>query len=287
MSDYETTQRHRNIAVGIFVIVALCALVWLVFRFGDLPIGVSKLRSFQVFVQFPSAPGVQENTLVRFCGYQIGRVTKVMAPEIREDLITHRKYHQTLLVLSIDRKYVNIPYDVDIKLMTRGLGSSFIEIKEKLSDVDQPERRLLVDQDLLQGSTGLSSGLIPEETQKKLEDMVDGFITLLANANDIIGDPNNKQNLKLILANTSEASKQATVTLRRIEDLSVAWVDTSEKLSKTIVELQEILEKINNGEGSAGKFVNDSRLYESLLEDAELLETVLNELKSKGIKIKW
>lgn len=31
MSDYETVQRRRNIVVGIFVIVAVAALVWLIF----------------------------------------------------------------------------------------------------------------------------------------------------------------------------------------------------------------------------------------------------------------
>ncbi|GAI27785.1 unnamed protein product, partial [marine sediment metagenome] len=58
MSDYETTQRERNIAVGIFVVIAICAIVWLIFMFNDFPTVVSKLRSFQVFVQFPTAPGV-------------------------------------------------------------------------------------------------------------------------------------------------------------------------------------------------------------------------------------
>ena len=89
MSDYETTQRKRNITVGIFVLIAVCAFVWLIFKFGDLPTAVSRFRSFQVFVQFPTAPGVQKDTPVRFCGYQIGRVTDVMAPQIREDRKTH------------------------------------------------------------------------------------------------------------------------------------------------------------------------------------------------------
>ncbi len=60
MSDYETIQRRRNIIVGIFVIVAVCVLVWLIFKFGDLPTTVSKISSFDVLVQFPTAPGVQK-----------------------------------------------------------------------------------------------------------------------------------------------------------------------------------------------------------------------------------
>ena len=80
MSDYESSQRRRDVVVGIFVVLGLTALGWMIFKFGDLPTAVSRMKSFQVYVQFPTAPGVQKDTPVRFCGYQIGRVTSVMAP---------------------------------------------------------------------------------------------------------------------------------------------------------------------------------------------------------------
>jgi len=86
VSDYETTQRRRNIIVGVFVLLAMCAFVVMIYKFGDLPTAVSKLGSFRVFVQFRTAPGVQKDTPVRFCGYQIGKVTKVMAPQIRPEI---------------------------------------------------------------------------------------------------------------------------------------------------------------------------------------------------------
>ena len=46
MSDYETTQKRRNIVVGLFVIASIFALVWLIYKFGDLPIKVSEFLSF-------------------------------------------------------------------------------------------------------------------------------------------------------------------------------------------------------------------------------------------------
>ena len=141
MSDYETSERRRNLIVGVFVVGALCALLWLIFQFRDLPGAVTKLNSFPVLVQFPTAPGVQKDTPVQFCGYQIGRVTKVMYPEPRRDLITGQVYHQILVVLSIDKKHVNIPSNVEVKLMTRGLGSSYIDLKVDpayLPPLDEP-----------------------------------------------------------------------------------------------------------------------------------------------------
>ncbi|UCC23527.1 MAG: MCE family protein [Planctomycetota bacterium] len=299
MSDYETTQRTRNIIVGIFVVAAVCALVWLIFIFGDLPVFVSGWRSFEVRVQFPTAPGVQEDTPVRFCGYEIGSVTRVMAPEIREDLKTGLKYHQTLVVMGINRKYVNIPSNVEVKLMTRGLGSSYIELSVDPAaplvprDPNRYETRFLRDKMLLQGTTGTTSEFFPEESQKKLEALSIKLDALLVNVNDIIGDVENKENIKKTLANLSDASDRASDALEEFQEFFAAAVGTSEELAKTASELRLILGKINSGEGSAGMLLNDGRLYENLLENSQQMQVLLEELREfaaksrdKGLPIK-
>jgi len=311
VSDYETTQRRRNMIVGIFVVVGIGALVWLIFKFGDLPSAVIKMGSFEVFVQFPTAPGVQTDTPVRFCGYQIGRVRKVMAPEIRKDMASGLEYYQTVVVLSIDKKYVNIPSNIEVKLLTRGLGSSYIELKQHPDkpevplDPERPETIFLVDKIWLQGSTGMTSEFFPEESQKKLEELTEGLKTLINNANDVIGNPNNKENLQKMLANLADASQQATVTMQeaqqtieefrkfavagtstlkntdaKVEELIVAMVDTSEEISKAAIRLRQILETINDGQGSAAKLINDGRFYENLLENTHQLQLLLDEIKS-------
>ena len=324
MSDYETTQRRRNIIVGVFVIIGICALVWLIFKFGDLPSVVTKMGSFEVFVQFPTAPGVQTDTPVRFCGYQIGRVTKVMSPEIRKDMVSGLEYYQTVVVLSIDKKYVNIPSNIEVKLMTRGLGSSYIELKQHPDmpevpiDPNRPETIFLVDKIWLQGSTGMTSEFFPEESQKKLDEVAEGLRTFISNANDIIGLPSNKENLQKMLANLADASQQATETMQqakqtieefrkfaaagtstltnadaKVEELVVAMVDTSEEIGKAAAGLRLILEKVNNGQGSAAKLINDGRFYERLLENTQQLQLLLEDIKlfvttarDKGVPIK-
>ncbi|UCF14157.1 MAG: MCE family protein [Phycisphaerales bacterium] len=327
MSDYETSQRRRNFVVGIFVVVGLTALGWLIFRFGDLPGIVTRYRSFQVFVQFPSAPGVQKDTPVRFCGYQIGRVTSVMAPEIWTDLNTGLQYYQTKVILSIDKKYATIPHDVEVKLMTRGLGSSYIELKQ---DPGKPAGdEFLENETLLQGSTGMTSEFFPEESQKKLDQLIEGLRILIVNANDVIGDPNSKNNVKRTLANLADASEQAkhtltefqrlaatgtetlkkadtkveevvasvvgtskeikefaatgTSTLKSVDDkaerLVTAMVETSEQLTTSMRELQLVLNKVNDGQGTAARLLNDGTFYENLLENTNQLQTLLEEMR--------
>ncbi len=324
MSDYETTQKRRNMIVGIFVIVGIGALVWLIFKFGDLPSVVTKMGSFEIFVQFPTAPGVQTDTPVRFCGYQIGRVTKVMAPEIRRDMVSGLEYYQTVVILSIDKMYVNIPSNIEVKLMTRGLGSSYIELRQHPDkpevplDPNRPETIFLVDKIWLQGSTGMTSEFFPEESQKKLVELVESLRTLSGNANDIISNPDTKENLQKILANLADASQEATEAMQqakqtieefrklavagtttltnadaKAEELVVAMVNTSEEISKAAVRLRQILETINDGQGSAAKLINDGRFYENLLENTQQLQLLLDEIKSfvaqardKGVPIK-
>ena len=336
MSDYETTQRRRNMVVGVFVIAGLCALVWLIFKFGDLPGIVTKMNSFQVFVQFPTATGVQKDTPVRFCGYQIGRVTSVMAPEIRKDRVTDLEYYQAVVVLSIDRRYATIPSTVEVKLMTRGLGSSYIELKQLpaqplvAQEPNRPETKYLVNGIWLQGSTGMTSEFFPEESQQMLDELIDGLKTLIANANDVFGDANSKENMKRTLANLAEASEQAKRTMAEFEKLAAAgttiiehadakveevvtavtdtskeirrftavgtstlestdakaqklvtaMVDTSEQLSAAMTELRLILEKVNSGQGTAARLLNDGTFYENLLENTQQLQSLLEEMKA-------
>lgn len=286
VTDYETTQRKRNLAVGLFVIMAACSLFWLIFKFGDLPLFVSQWKSFQVTVQFPAAPGVQENTPVRFCGYQIGRVTEVKKPKVMKEVDSDRIYHQTIVVLSIDKDYDDIPANAQVKLMTRGLGSSYIELKVPLKDVMKPPSEFLADKSVLQGSTGMTSEFFPEESHKKLEEMVEGIDTLVRSANDIFGDKANKENIKASLANLAESLKQ-------FRKFSATGTRMTEELSKATTELRGILQKINDGQGSLARLVNDGRFYEELLESSRQLDMLIEEIRlfvakarDKGIPIK-
>jgi len=301
VSDYERSQRRRNLVVGVFVLVGLAALTYMLWKFRDFPSWVSELNGFKVYVQFKSAPGVQQDTPVRFCGYEIGQVSEVMAPRPLED-DNGLTYHQTVVVMMIDDQYVNIPANVEVKLMSRGLGSSYIELKvdpeKPVEAIEEGKPKYLYDGIKLQGSKGMTSEFFPEESQEKFEQLVESFTTLINNANDVLGDPNNKQNFEDVLANLSRATKEATATLKdfqqlsttgtkaiqnadsRIDELVASLVDTSEALSKTASEFRLVLEKISKGQGSASQLLNNGRLYENLVENTQQLQLLLEDLRS-------
>jgi len=295
VSDYETRQRRRNFIVGIFVILGMTSLVWLIFKFGDLPGIVTQYSSYEVFVQFPTATGVQKDTPVRFCGYQIGRVTNVMAPEIRKDKDTGLEYYQTVVVLSIHNRYVTIPSSVDVKLMTRGLGSSYIELKQTpgvpLNPIDpnRPETIYLVDQVWLQGGTGMTSEFFPEESQQKLSDLIDGINEFIANANDIVGDSESKANIKATLANFADASEEAKVTLEEFRKLAAAGTTTLEHADSKVDDVvasvidtsKEIREFAATGTSTLKSVdAKAERLIVALVDTSEQLSKAMVELQS-------
>jgi len=317
VANYETIQRRRNIVVGIFVIVGLSALGWLIYKFGELPSVVSRIGSFQVFVQFPNASGAQEDTPVHFCGYQIGRVVKIMKPMKRYDKVSGLTYYQTVAVLSIDDRYTDIPSNVVPKLMSRGLGSSYIDFKydpqkePTALDPNVPESIYLYDKAVLQGATGMTSEFFPEESQKKFEELIGKISLLIDNTNEVIGSSENQKNVRTVLSNLSEATSEATETLKEFGRLSQTgtttlsnadeWIDqvasslvqTSDELCKTVSEIRLVLEKVNRGEGSASRFLNNGKFYENLLENSQQLENLLEEIQSfveksrdKGLPLK-
>ncbi len=288
MTDYNTLQRKRNMIVGAFVIVALGAFLYMVYKFQELPVAVGRLRSFEVMVNFGNAPGAQKNTPIQYCGYQVGRVTSVSPPFLYTDK-QGKKYHQIKVTMAIEKQYVDIPSNVNVNLMKRGLGSSYIELELDLEkpleplDPTDPRTRFLMDGMVLQGQTGMASEFFPKEVQKKMETLVDSISTLADNINDILGDTANKTNIKETLSNMTALTSQATGTLKSLEDFSDSGKEvigsTADRLDSTLAELQTVLAKVNTGNGTAARVLNDGRLYENLLDSSEELKMSLEQLK--------
>ena len=298
MTDYQTKQRRRNMVVGIFVVFALGVFLWMLFRFRELPLFVSKLQSFNVLVHFPEAPGVQPDTPVQYCGYQIGRVMKVSPPQFYGDS------HRVGVTLAIEKRYSDIPEEVDIFVIKRGLGSSFVELRVDRSKITQPDKFLSHGMEIDTGKVGMASDFFPPEVQSKIEDLVDSITTLSENTNAVIGDGENQMNIKKMISSIETAFAQADATMQSIQQLSDETAEkvqvagdkiivAAEQLEGVLSESRQILETIESGEGTAGKMINDGRLYEDLLESSQELRMLLEQLKEwvgesseKGLKLR-
>lgn len=294
MTDFQTQQRRRNMVVGGLVLLAFVAFVWMLIKFRNLPLFASQLRSFTVMVRFPDAPGVQKDTPVQYCGYQIGRVMDVAPPTLLAD-DAGRTQHYVSISLAIDKQFSDIPDTVDFLIVKRGLGSSYLDLRV---NPEKPVKGYLHDEMTAFGVVSSASEFFPPQVQKKLEDLVDSITLLSQNTNAIIGDKDNQANIKQTLEHITQATAQATETLKSFQQFSDVSAENVEQvaagLNDAMREFRVLLAKLNEGQGSAGKLLNDGRLYENLLDSSKELELALEQLKrwaadarEKGIRIKW
>jgi len=151
---------------------------------------------------------------------------------------------------------------------------------------------------VLSGTTGSTSEFFPPEVQKKLEDLVDVITALATNANQIIGDKDNQANIRKTLAAVSEATAQATETLKSLQQFTDVGgeqlVRIADNLDTAFAEFGHVFAQINAGQGTAGRLIKDDRLYENLVDSTLELQLALDQIKKwaadardRGLRIKW
>ncbi|MHC4555135.1 MAG: hypothetical protein ACYSUS_07580, partial [Planctomycetota bacterium] len=118
------------------------------------------------------------------------------------------------------------------------------------------------------------------------------------------GDDENQINIKKMIGSIDAAFSQADATMQSIQQLSEAsaervqvlgdrFISAAEQLEGVLAEARQIMEKIESGDGTAGKLINDGRLYEDLLESSQELRMLLEQVKEwaaetreEGVRIK-
>jgi phospholipid/cholesterol/gamma-HCH transport system substrate-binding protein len=125
----------------------------------------------------------------------------------------------------------------------------------------------------------------------------------------VLGDEANQGNLRTSLANLSRASESAVEAMDelkafateakiaaagagktvhdvseltakvnvRADELADKLIDSAEKISGVMATIQKAATKMESGDGTAGKILNDPKLYNNLLEATGELSTVLKE----------
>ena len=143
----------------------------------------------------------------------------------------------------------------------------------------------------------------------------------------IVGDTENQANLKASLANLSRTTAQAgkavealqafaaearkttagasqtvqsvtktsELAAKRLDQVAAKVLDSTDKLSDLLTTLNKAAGKMESGEGTAGRLLNDPKLYNNLLEVGEQMTKLLREVRQlvatwkksgMGIKLK-
>lgn len=116
----------------------------------------------------------------------------------------------------------------------------------------------------------------------------------------IAGNADNQKNLRASLKNLAEATEQfnafipeARKSLAGTDELVRKLITDAEDIGKLLQAFQKTAEKINEGEGTAGKLLNDPKLYNNLLDMTEQIDLLIKDFRrltekweTKGIKIR-
>ncbi len=196
-----------------------------------------------------------------------------------------------------------IPTDAEDKLGK--LAASLDQIVDSLTELLEPRPVAMVDAP----ATGpdASDG---DRPMANISTVVQRLDEALKNANRLMGAASD-EDVKVILANLRTASEsvkafsagmndfvaraetvtdQAGTTLRAAEStmktadaqlqrVGDAVVDNSRQLAAALDQLTRAMEKVNAGKGTAGRMINDPKLYEQLLLSADRLNQTIAELQ--------
>ena len=358
-------ERVRQFRVGIFVLLAIVILMFLIYIFSEAWKG-----KYTIFIKPNTAPGVTYNTPVRKNGILIGRVAAVRTQDdhvvvslrIDDDELIYENEVASIgtdsflgdavveiLPLPAEKrggvvkngKFVN---QVAVKRNPMEIVDVALNLETQISDTLTAVKQAgLTISDAGKGVDSLTETvnaafqsedseikqLIAEfrNTGQKAQIAIDNFNSIFENINSMVGDPTTKDRFSEVIASLpkifeevrgaigdarktitsfQKISASADTNLKNLEDFTTSLKDEGPQILERVndslsnvdgmfSEIQKAaqsLGKLQNSEGTVGKLLNDTDLYDSALETvnnirdmSQRLEPLVNDLRVFGDSI--
>jgi len=285
----------REVKIGIFVAGTILIMAVFIFIVGDLSMWFKK-PGYPLSVSFPTVIGLENRAAVRLAGVKIGYVKDIRLEESR-----------ARLTLSISPQY-KIPRGSRAGMATLGLvGEKFIEIipgeqaafcqpgdtieaKASIGFEQIGDLALSIGEEIKEISRSVRE-ITGEEARQDLQEALRNMSSFSRELNQFLAD--NKGELRAGIRAASAAAvemdEKIGAVVTNLEETSGLLRDIAkenrdsikgnlEKIQEVLREmeesvrlLREALDKINRGEGTVGKLVQDPGLYD---EARETLGTV-------------
>ncbi|MFH1060877.1 MAG: MlaD family protein [Pseudomonadota bacterium] len=258
--------------VGVFVLVALALLTYMTLRLGKFQFG--EPEGYRVWGVFDTATGLKKNAPVEMAGIQIGTVDRIELDQ-----------GQARITLRIHPD-VKLAADSAAYIRTRGvLGDKYVAVEagspaapplqngEQITkarvptDLDQVMARVgNIADDLKDITSSLKVSIASPQSQQNISESLHNLKDLTATLKVVVAD--NQERLSRVVENldrfTGDMSQITGQNKQALNETIQNFQVVSAQLSRTIVGLTSVVEKIDKGQGSIGALVNERKTVEDL-----------------------
>jgi phospholipid/cholesterol/gamma-HCH transport system substrate-binding protein len=292
----------RNVAVGLTVIVGLIFMVIMIGLFAGLPQIFQ--QGYEIRILFNTSQGIRPGEPIHLQGIRVGAVTDV-------GFTDNNPRKGVTVTGKIDSDY-RLPTNIRAWVYRGMVGGPYLELKpegELMRDPDtgEPIEFYSIDEPIvLQGNEETGQDFLPDEFSTALEDIggavqqmtgPEGTLAKLDKALEafyaVMGDEENQQNLKTALRDLAAAAEKAPGVMAEVQklmqesrtvagdagELTRQLITDAENLSAMLEEMEGVVRKINEGEGTAGQFLNDPQLYNNLLALTEQIDALVRDFR--------
>lgn len=289
----------REVKVGIFAVLVLLA-GWGVARFLQGADLFSKTNKYYAY--YEQVGGIQPAASVVIQGVKVGSVSRI---SLNEDPTKGVE-----LELSVEKRF-SIPADSKAKIFSDGImGGKAVEIvygksTEVLADKGVIESESSVDLLQMAGDEfgDLKGRLVAvldnltqtlEGVNKLVADNTENLTHIISNVDSVTGDvcemlSNEKAHLEQALASFSAFSKSLGDNAGQIDSIidnlqlfsaQLSEAKLVESIEGVMTQLDGVLAMVNEQDGSVGKLLKDSALYDNLASASNNLSLLLEDLQS-------
>lgn len=260
---------NQNFKAGLFVLASLILLVYITVRISQTSLLPG--ATYSLFLEVDTALGLSVNTPVQIAGVDIGTVQKIsLSPETG----------RARLELAIKKDVVISESAVGVIKTTGILGDAIVEVRQKMpvvsalkagdkfresetvGDLSTVTDKVSDIADDVKAITSQLKKLVAGDDSPvdKTIKNIEKISTSLANVSTL-----NEKNLNAIIANVKTLS----------ENLNKLVDNNSPQVTRTLYNIDSITNKINKGEGTVGKLINDDETVNRINESLENLNDFL------------
>ena len=306
---------RKEIKVGALFLIALAIMIWGIMYLQGIEIFKDKRTIYAVYER---VNGLVASNPVTIQGMKVGQVrTLHFAPDSSNKIIVELFLSNT--TYPIPKNSIARIYSADLMgskqieivpgdspdfvksgdtLMARTEATLGEEVNQQLAPLKHKAENLISSIDTL---ATIIQAVLNKNTQASLIDAVEHIKEALQNVAHMTGNADTlvtqqRTNIARIIINLESVSENLKNNNGKISNILENFSDISDSLAKlqipatfnqlntAVVDLSQIIDKVNRGEGSIGLLVNDSTLYLEVEKAARDLNLLLEDIKANPKK---